>query len=140
MPLMIQNRTMTVVGSQPASSKWWCSGAMRNTRRPVPVRIRVNLNQPVWMIDESRAFRDDLKPRNPEILRRCSMKFMNAMKALNQQQLEATLMPWVTQENIRTLLVRRDWMVKFFENKANTDGKEAIFTDMPIKTPQVTIP
>ena len=52
MPLMIQNRTMTVVGSQPASSKWWCNGAMRNTRRPVPVRIRVSLNQPVWMIPE----------------------------------------------------------------------------------------
>ncbi len=31
---MIQNRTMTVVSGQPTSSKWWWSGAMRNTRRP----------------------------------------------------------------------------------------------------------
>jgi hypothetical protein len=31
----IQNRMMTVVSGQPPSSKWWCTGAMRNTRRPV---------------------------------------------------------------------------------------------------------
>ena len=37
----------------PRSSKWWCSGAIRNTRRPVPVRRRVNLNQPVWMMPDS---------------------------------------------------------------------------------------
>ncbi len=37
---MIQNR-MTMVGSaQPFFSKWWCSGAIRNTRRPV----RLNQN------------------------------------------------------------------------------------------------
>ncbi len=94
----------------------------------------------VWMIDHSRAFRDDLTPRNPDVLRRCSQKFLDALKALNEQQLQATLMPWITQEDIRTMLLRRDWLVHFFENKVSTEGKEAIFTDMPVKTPQVTIP
>ena len=32
-PARIQNRTMTVVSGQPMSSKWWWSGAIRNTRR-----------------------------------------------------------------------------------------------------------
>ena len=61
---MIQNRTTIVISSQPASSKWWCSGAIRKTRLPVPVRIRVNLNQPTWMItdsviDDEQAAEDD---------------------------------------------------------------------------------
>jgi hypothetical protein len=34
--VMIQKRTTTCVSAQPFFSKWWCSGAIRNTRRPVP--------------------------------------------------------------------------------------------------------
>ena len=32
---MIQNRMTIVLSAQPFFSKWWCSGAIRNTRRPV---------------------------------------------------------------------------------------------------------
>jgi hypothetical protein len=102
--------------------------------------LLIDRNWKVWMIDHSRAFRDDEKPRDPDVLKRCSQKFLDALKALNQQQLDATLMPWITREDIRTMLLRRDWLVNFFEKKVSTDGKEAVFTDMPIKTPQVTIP
>ena len=44
---MIQNRTMTVFSTQPASSKWWWIGAMLNTR------LRVALKKPIWMITDS---------------------------------------------------------------------------------------
>ena len=43
---MIQNRMTIVTSSQPSSSKWCCSGAIRNTRLPV------SLNDPTWMITE----------------------------------------------------------------------------------------
>src|SRR5262245_36097446 len=44
---MIQKR-MTIVGScQPFFSKWWCSGAIRNTRRPV------SLNEATCTITET---------------------------------------------------------------------------------------
>ena len=43
---MIQNRTMTVFSTQPASSKWWWIGAMLNTR------LRVALKTPTWMMTE----------------------------------------------------------------------------------------
>ena len=38
-PVMIQNRTTIVTSAQPLSSKWWCSGVMRNTRLP-PVALK----------------------------------------------------------------------------------------------------
>ena len=47
MPAMIQKRTTMVVSAQPASSKWCCSGAIRNTRLPV------SLNEPTWMTTDS---------------------------------------------------------------------------------------
>ena len=42
-PVTSQKRTITVFSVQPASSKWWCSGAIRNTRR------RVARKKATWM-------------------------------------------------------------------------------------------
>ncbi len=42
-----QNRTMTVFSVHPASSKWWCSGAIRNTRR------RVARKNATWITTDS---------------------------------------------------------------------------------------
>ena len=44
---MIQKRITMVGSAQPFFSKWWCSGAMRKTRRPV------RLNQNTWMMTDS---------------------------------------------------------------------------------------
>ena len=44
---MIQKRITMVGSAQPFFSKWWCSGAIRNTRRPV------RLNQNTWMMTET---------------------------------------------------------------------------------------
>ena len=46
-PVTSQNRTMTVFSVQPASSKWWCSGAIRKTRR------RVARKNATWMTTDS---------------------------------------------------------------------------------------
>ena len=44
---MIQKRTMIRVSDQAFISKWWWSGAIRSTRRPV------HLKEITWMITES---------------------------------------------------------------------------------------
>src|SRR5579859_1598264 len=45
-PETSQNLITIVVSAQPSSSKWWCSGVILNTRRPV------SLNDPTWMITD----------------------------------------------------------------------------------------
>ena len=94
----------------------------------------------LWAIDHSRSFRDKTNLRNPDVLRRISNKQLNAMKALNQQLLEDLLLPYVTRQDIADLLIRRDLIVRFFENEIQSKGGDAILTDLPRKTPQVTIP
>ncbi len=94
----------------------------------------------VWMIDHTRAFRDDPSLHNKDTLRRCSQKTLDAMKALTKEQLEQALMPYVTGEDIQALLARRDLLEQFFAGEIQSKGPAAVLTDMTVKTPQVTIP
>lgn len=102
--------------------------------------LLIDKNWKLWAIDHSRAFRDKAYLRDPKVLRRISSKMLEAMRTLNEQQLEASLMPYITQEDIEALLVRRNLLVKFFESEISSKGEDSILTDMPRKTPRVTIP
>jgi len=97
-------------------------------------------NWNVWMIDHSRAFRTTTELRKPDALRRVSLKLMNGMKNMNLQECNARLKPYLTDEQIRCLLVRRDLLLKFFANQISDKGAEAVYTDLPRSTPRVTIP
>lgn len=94
----------------------------------------------LWAIDHSRSFRPNPNVRDPKVLRRISNKMLTAMKNLNAQTLRQNLLPYITEEDIQGLLARRDWMVKFFESEISEKGSDAVLTDLPRKTPQVTIP
>jgi hypothetical protein len=38
------------------------------------------------------------------------------------------------------MLVRRELLVKFFESEITSKGEDTVLTDMPRRTPRVTIP
>ncbi len=94
----------------------------------------------VWMIDHSRSFRLTWELRKPEVMHRVSMHMLGKMRALTPAQLDAQLKPYLTDEEIRTLLVRRDLILKYFANRVAGEGEAAVFTDLPRSTPHVTIP
>ena len=94
----------------------------------------------LWAIDHSRSFRDNPELRDPKVLRRISNKMLNAMRALNEADLDANLLPFVTKEDIQALLMRRDVLLKFFSDEINAKGERTVLIDIPIKTPVVTIP
>jgi hypothetical protein len=94
----------------------------------------------LWAIDHSRAFKASPTVRDPKVLKRVSNKMLLAMKNLNAQVLRDNLLPFITEEDIRALLTRRDWIVKYFESEISSKGADAVVTDMPRSTPRVTIP
>lgn len=94
----------------------------------------------LWMIDHTRAFRDEMRLRDPRVLRRVSGKMLQSMRDLKQNALEANLMPYITRENIKALLFRRDLLVHFFENEIRSKGSDAVLTDIPRRTQEATIP
>lgn len=97
-------------------------------------------NWNVWMIDHSRSFRTTTQLRKPDVLRRVSLKIMNGMRNMTLEQCNAQLQPYLTEEQIRCLLVRRDLLLKFFADQVSEKGAEAVYTDLPRSTPHVTIP
>jgi hypothetical protein len=94
----------------------------------------------VWAIDHSRSFRLLPTLRDPQVLRRISNKLLQGMKGLNEQNLEANLLPYVSKDAIHALLARRDLLVNFFENQITQKGPEVVLTDLPRRTERVTIP
>jgi hypothetical protein len=94
----------------------------------------------LWMIDHSRAFRVTTVLRRPEILKRVSTQMLEAMRGMTLAQCMAELRPYLTEDEIRTMMVRRDLLLKFFADAVSEKGADAVFTDLPRKTPNVTIP
>lgn len=94
----------------------------------------------VWMIDHSRSFRRTTVLRKPEVLRRVSRQMLDAMRALTIERCNAELQPYLVDEEIRTMLVRRDLLLKFFESAVAENGPDAVFFDIPRHTEYVTVP
>jgi hypothetical protein len=84
----------------------------------------------LWMIDFSRAFRPHRTLRNPENLLRCDRKLLVNLRRLNQASLEQKLKPYVRRSDIEALLVRRDLIVKFFDDQIGEKGEGAVLFDL----------
>jgi hypothetical protein len=97
-------------------------------------------NWQLWMIDHSRAFRVTNELRNPKILKRISQKMLDGMRGLTLEECNRQLKPYLTDAEIRAMLVRRDLLLKFFADKVSEEGGPSVFLDMPVSTPHVTIP
>ena len=65
---------------------------------------------------------------------------LEGMKGLTLEKCNRELTPFLTDGEIRTMLVRRDLLLKLFASKVAEDGAASVFTDMPVSTPHVTIP
>jgi hypothetical protein len=78
----------------------------------------------IWMIDHSRAFRANHDLLNTKALGMCDRDLLAKMKTLDQATLEKELLPFVTRDEIKGLLARRDVIVKFFEQK----GEKGLYT------------
>jgi hypothetical protein len=80
----------------------------------------------VWMIDHTRAFRINNDLREPRNLTKCDRALLQKMRSLNQELLKRELGKHLTDGEIKSLLARRDKIVKFFEEKG-----EAALYDSP---------
>ena len=94
----------------------------------------------LWMIDHSRAFRVTYQLRKPENLRRISQSLLTAIRSMSELRLAAATEPYLTPAEIHAVMVRRDLLIKFFDKEITDKGAEVVFTDLPRKTPVVTIP
>jgi len=129
MAVTSQNRTMTVFSVQPASSKWWCSGAMRKTRR------RVARKNATWMTTDSVTVYNLVEEGSARIL----VKFGDSVKDFhvhviyasdkliqsNPEGLKAFLAGWM--ETIRFMRDNKDKAIAIAAEK--TGVSKAVATE-----------
>lgn len=83
------------------------------------------------MIDFSRAFRTQETLLKPQNLVRCDRKLLARMRALDQNALQSKLKPYLTDTEIAALLVRREKIVKLFDEQIARNGEAAVLFDLP---------
>ena len=81
----------------------------------------------IWMIDHTRSFRLQHTLRNDKNLVQCDRDLLAKLKILDEPALEKELRLFVSKEEIKAVLARRDLIVKFFEAK----GESALYNRPP---------
>jgi hypothetical protein len=84
----------------------------------------------LWMIDHTRAFRMMPDLLNAKNLMRCDRKLLAGIRKLDQETLTPVMTPYLTKEEIKAMLIRRDKIVKFFDNQIAEKGENAILFDL----------
>jgi hypothetical protein len=94
----------------------------------------------IWMIDHSRSFRLTYQLRKPQNLRRISQSLLAGMKGLSELRVAAATEPYLTKAEVHAMMVRRDLLIEFFKKQLTEKGEDAVYTDIPRKTPIVSLP
>ena len=85
----------------------------------------------MWMIDHTRAFRLGKDLLKPQQLERVDRDMFEKMRGLTAPALTETMDKSLTKAEIQALLVRRDAIVKLFDEKIAQRGEAAVFFTMP---------
>jgi len=79
----------------------------------------------LWLIDFTRAFRHTMDLKAPSLLRRIDRRFYDRLKALRDEDVHASLSPWLDPQALKALLARRDAMIEHFAVLADQRGQQS---------------
>jgi hypothetical protein len=86
----------------------------------------------IWMIDHTRAFRQQNTLMSKKDLVMCDRKLLAKLRTLDAAMLEP-LKPYVGNGEIKGLLQRRDKIVAFFDEEVKSKGEAAVLYDRPAR-------
>ena len=80
----------------------------------------------LWRIDFSRAFRDFKELKDPKDLVRCDRQFLEKLKALNADQLTEKTKQYLSKDEIKAVMARRDKIVAQFQKLIAEKGENEV--------------
>jgi len=80
----------------------------------------------IWRVDFSRAFRLYKTLRNPDDLERCDRQLLEKLKALDGNQLAEKTKRYLTKDEVKAVMARRDKIVTRFQQLISEKGEAAI--------------
>ena len=94
--------------------------------------LLIDKNWRLWMIDHTRAFKmfTDLKsPKN--LATQCERGLLDALRRLDQATLAAATRDLLSEGQVKGLLARRDFIVKYYDERIREAGEAAVLYDLP---------
>ena len=89
--------------------------------------VMVDSQWRVWKVDASRAFYVDSELRREDSLTRFSRSFLAALQALDRDELEQTLGPWLNRKQIKSLWQRRDRILELAQERVAEFGESVLY-------------
>jgi hypothetical protein len=101
--------------------------------------ILIDEDWKVWFIDHTRAFRATKSLPKADGVIRCSRALWEALRALDPEQLESVLEPYLPRAEIRSIIRRRDRIVDILEKRIALVGEARVLFDWGDPNPGVTL-
>ena len=100
-------------------------------QRPDPGRnLMITTDWQLWMIDHKRAFRPIKQLENPESLTQYDRLVLRRLRGLNKEMLKQRLEQYLSPEQLEALEVRRQLLVKHFDDQIAKKGESAVLYDL----------
>ena len=80
----------------------------------------------LWRIDFSRAFRTYKEVKDPKDLVRCDRQLFEKLKALDANQLAEKTKPYLTKDEVKGVMARRDKIVAYFQKLIAEKGESEV--------------
>jgi len=84
----------------------------------------------LWLIDHTRAFRLGKELMKPDQLTRCDRALFTALRGLTLEAMNQAMGDVMKKEEISAVLVRRDLIIKHFEDRIKSLGEGAVLFTM----------
>ena len=91
----------------------------------------------IVMIDHSRSFRLHHSLEGVRNLVKCDRALLANLRALDKDQAQSRLTPFLTKAEVEAVLARQDLIVKFFDEQIRQKGESAVLYDLPQRRPDL---
>lgn len=108
---------------------WAFDELVGNTDRNLG-NILIDRDWKVWLIDHTRAFRLQKKLEySGHTLPSCERRLWEALQAVTDEEIQATLKPWLETSEIKAVVRRRRLLVKHIETLIESKGRDVAIFD-----------
>jgi hypothetical protein len=93
---------------------------------PNLTNVLIGENWQIWRIDFSRSFRLNKEPKSPKDLVRCDRQLLEKLKALDGNALTEKTKRYLTKDEVKAVMARRDKIVAQFQTMIAEKGEKEI--------------
>ncbi len=85
----------------------------------------------LWLIDHTATFRTRKRLEHPQSLTQCDRALLRKLRQLNKEAFKQKLGKYLSSEQLDALEIRRQLLVKHFDELIATKGESAVLYDLP---------